>query len=167
MTFLTEFSSRLRLQPVFNQDQLIVKMLDGRGLLRRVVGSSVQGARKRNMSRALSYKSSADGRTCSRPRCTLHISESLQAHESARAPVNTTRESLPNAPIASKRSASCTQCSSAQLSCHSLHSPSFRSFFSFVQDTLLTISEMAFARPSAMRSRPGEECFWKKGRKYE
>lgn len=58
----------------------------------------------------------------------------------------------PNAPIASSRSASCTQCSSTHVSCHGPHSPLARKRSSFDQLTFSTIRTITSARPSAHRS---------------
>lgn len=73
----------------------------------------------------------------------------------------------PNAPIASSRSASCTQCSSTHVSCHGPHPPSAaRKRRSFDQLTFSTIRTMVSARPSARRSSAADsEARRKKGSK--
>jgi len=58
----------------------------------------------------------------------------------------------PNAPIASKRSASCTQCSSTQSRCQSVSFPASRKAFSVDQETFSTMLTIWRARPSEMRS---------------
>lgn len=73
---------------------------------------------------------------------------------------------VPKAPIASRRSASWTQCNSRHSSCHFVHKPFSLSFFSVLQETLSITWVTRRPRPSAMRF---TECLElissKKGRK--
>jgi hypothetical protein len=151
MTLLPKLPPRLSFQALVNVHQLVMEVLNSRLLMVRITCWRIQGAtvictaRPHSTRGSTAYLFEIDAKAA-------HRMMPVIKYEWRILHVTTGLESAPNAPMASSRSASCTQCSSMQLSCHPLHCPLPRSFFSVVHETLSMILATNFARPSEMRS---------------